>query len=271
MFSFITKKPLWANILFALVVLFAVLFLFLVSLNWITNHGSTKTIPNVTGKKMQDAVKLLEDQGFEVIIQDSIYNDTIAPLQVVKQFPEADASVKINRDVYLTITRAVAPTIDMPNLVGLSIRSAELVLKQYGLKLGDTSFRPDFAKNSVLAQQFNGQEIVHGSKIKMGSRIDLVLGSGLTNEDMAVPDMVGMTYAEAKTLMESYGLSFGSVVPRPGITDTASAFIYEQRPGRYNDERKVNRIRSGQMIDVFLQTEKQVIDSMHPKPVTTDY
>jgi hypothetical protein len=48
-FSFITKRPLWVNILFALALVFALLFLFLFSLNWITHHGKTLNIPQVTG------------------------------------------------------------------------------------------------------------------------------------------------------------------------------------------------------------------------------
>ncbi len=97
---------------------------------------------------IQKQKKYLKDKGFEVEIQDSIYSDTAAPLAVLRQFPEADAVVKENRTVYLTINRAVAPTIEMPNLEGMSFRTAQLVLKQYGLKVKDTVFKPDFAKNS---------------------------------------------------------------------------------------------------------------------------
>ena len=66
---------------------------------------------------------MLETQGFEVEIQDSIYNDTASPAAVLRQFPDADALVKVNRTVYLTINRAIPPVIDMPNLEGLSFRS----------------------------------------------------------------------------------------------------------------------------------------------------
>src|SRR5690349_6220021 len=159
MFRFITGKPLWVNILFGLVLIFILLFAFLLSLNYFTRHGHTLTIPTVTNLPLASAEKVLKEQGFDIQIQDSIYSDTAAPLSVLRQFPEADAVVKENRTVYLTINRAVAPTIEMPNLEGMSFRSAQLVLKQYGLKVKDTVFRPDFAKNSVLEQQYNDERI----------------------------------------------------------------------------------------------------------------
>ncbi|MBS1567694.1 MAG: PASTA domain-containing protein [Bacteroidetes bacterium] len=261
MFAFITKRPLWMNILFAIVLVFLLLLIFLFSLNWITHHGRVLTIPQVTGKTIDDARKQLEEQGFDVIIQDSLYIDTMAPLKVIKQIPDADEVVKINRTVYLTINRAVPPQIDMPNLVGLSFRSAAIVLKQYGLKLGDTSFRPSFAKNSVLSQVYNGQEIKPGTKITMSSTVSLVLGAGISDESMAVPNLIGMTYSDAKVLMEGLGLEIGSPVPDKDVTDTNNAFIYWQSPSHLNEEHQVQGIHRGQLIDIRLGKEKPVKDS----------
>ncbi len=264
MLKFITGKPLWVNILFSIILVTVVLFLFLVSLNFITNHGSTLSIPSVTGKSFADAKKILESQGFEVEIQDSIYNDTAKALSVIRQFPEADEVVKRNRTVYLTINRSVPPLIEMPLLEGLSFRSAEIVLKQYGLRVGDTSYRSDMAKNSVLEQIYKGDRIKPGVKIKMGSAIDLVLGSGLGNEEFAVPDLFGMPYAEARIAIESTGLLVGITIPDGDVQDTNNAFVYQQRPERYTADRRLNRVRQGQTIDLFLSVQKpvrQAIDS----------
>lgn len=245
----------WVNILFAIVLVLLLLVIFLGSLGYLTKHGKILKIPSVSGKSMSEAMKILSDQGFDVEIQDSVYIDTIAPLTVIKQFPEADASVKINRTVYLTVNRSVPPLVDMPRLVG-SFRNAVLILKQYGLKLGDTTYRPDFTKNSVLSQLYNGQEIKPGTKIPMGSTIDLVLSSGLANVDMPVPDMFGMTYAEARVRMDSIGIGLVPI-PDPGISDTGDAYIYRQNPERFTDDHRLNRIRPGQLIDIWLSVEKK--------------
>ena len=82
--------------------------------------------------------------------------------------------MKINRTVYLTINRAVPPEVEMPNLNGYSFRSAEMLLINAGLKVGDTSYKTDLSNNSVLEQRFNGSIIAPGTKLRMGSSISLV-------------------------------------------------------------------------------------------------
>jgi beta-lactam-binding protein with PASTA domain len=258
LFRFITGKPLWINILFGFLLVFIVLFLFLISLNFLTKHGKTLTIPEITGKSLAEAERILEERGFDIEIQDSIYVDTAAAMTVLKQFPEADAVVKENRTVYLTINRSVPPTIEMPNLISMTFRSAEMSLKQYGLYLEDTFYRPDIAKNAVLEQRFNGEPIKPGTKIQMGSSVTLILGSGLGDNEFSVPDLFGMNYYEARTLAESTGLIIVPVIIAPDVQDTASAYVYKQIPERVTIDRRINRIRPGQSIDVFLQYQKPV-------------
>lgn len=260
MFKFITHRPLWANILAGIVIAVIIFFIFVFSLNWFTHHDQSKTVPSVLGKSFDAARETLENAGFEVEIQDSIYVDTTRPLQVLKQVPEGDEVVKVNRTVYLTINRAVPPMIDMPNIVGYSYRSAEMALKNANLRPGDTTFKPDFAKNAVLEQWFNGAVIKPGTKIRMGSTIDMVLGDGVGDLKFVVPSLIGLTYCEAKARLATAGVSFG-VVMAEGIQDTCNAYIYKQSPERFDYDGKFRYIRSGQLMDIWLQTEKPVIDS----------
>lgn len=254
-------KSLGANIALGVVTSLFLLFLFLQTLNFWTNHGEYLRVPDVTGKTLDEATRLLEEQGFEILIQDSIYQDTLLPLEVMKQFPDADATVKVNRTVYLTINRAVPPLIDMPNLVGLSFRNAELELRSRGLKLGDTSYVPDIAKNAVKDQMLDGVSIKPGDKVLMGSTISLVLGAGIGNEQIPVPDLFGMTFEEAGILLEASGINLGVVLPDPDVQDTLSSFIYWQNPPRFTEENKLNLIRMGQMMDLRLSVQRPVRDS----------
>ena len=271
---FVWPGLLWMNILFSIVLVFVIILLFLTSLKWCTSHGVTITIPSVTGMSYNDATRLLESKGFEVEIQDSVYFDTLPALSVTKQFPEPDAVVKKNRTVYLTLNRAVPPTIEMPKLVGLSFRSAEVSLRQYGLKLGDTSYRVDFAKNSVLDQLYNGESIKPGVKIMMGSTIDIVLGTGVGGFEFAVPDLFGLSYDEAKVVMQGTGLSTGALIVDPDVRDTASAFVYRQSPTRFSDDKRFNRIRQGQTIDIWLSVlrpERKTDSVVAPASNGNDY
>src|SRR5215210_9342444 len=150
---------------FVLVVVALLVFLFFGSLDYITMHNQYQKVPSVVGKNIVAARKLLEDKGFEVEIQDSLYIDTFPKLGVIKQSPEGDATVKVNRTIYLTLNRAQPPLVEMPNLVGFSIRNAQMYLENLGLHMGDTSYRPDIARNAVLEQLYKGEAIKAGTRI----------------------------------------------------------------------------------------------------------
>jgi eukaryotic-like serine/threonine-protein kinase len=271
MIKYITSRPLWVNIAFAIVFMIVLVLLFLLSLRWLTKHGESSTVPVVIGKNINEVEKTLGDKGFEVVVQDSVYYDSLPPGFVIRQVPEADAVVKVNRTVYVTINRFVPPDVEMPNLLGSSYRNAEMVLKNLGLRIADTSYRFDFAKNSVLEQSYEGASIKAGTKIRVGSGISLVLGSGLGEEDMSVPDLIGMNYEEAKVLLDAQGLS-GLVIVDPGVKDTINSFVYKQSPMPKTQDGAKLRIRQGQMIDIWLSSERPIVDSLkqtdqHPSPL----
>lgn len=261
MFENITKRSFFVNFLIAGVISVLIIFFFLWALNFFTNHGEAKQVPAVKGKNLNEAIKALEAAGFEAEVTDSVYFDTIPGLQITRQLPEPGELVKVNRVVYLTVNRLVPPIIEMPNLVGQSQASAMVIMKALGLKLGDTIMKPDFAKGSVLQQLKDGNDIKPGTKLQMGSLIDLVIGAGIADERMLVPDLIGLTYADAKVLLEQNNILFGAVVLDPGVTDTLKAYIYQQKPARKDEEGKPLHISPGQLIDVYLSNNMPVKDS----------
>jgi eukaryotic-like serine/threonine-protein kinase len=258
MFKFITSRPLWVNFVAAAALAIILIFLFLKMLGWITKHGEYLTVPAVLGKNTEEAIKLLEKQGFDVEIQDSIFTDTAARGIVLKQLPDANATVKINRTVFLTVNRVTPPMIDMPKLEGQSLAFALDILQRNHLKLGDTTFRPDFQVGTVLEQQYNGERIPEKAKVQWGSRISLVIGGGLDNQQFIVPSLLGLTYSEAKALLEANGISIGAILTDPGVRDTANAFVYKQNPERFDEEKKPRYIQSGQLMDIWLSAVMKV-------------
>lgn len=262
MFSFITKKSLWVNILAGMVLGLLLFGAFLFSLGWLTDHGKSATVPSLAGKSLEEAKIILEKAGFDWEVQDSVYVDTLPPLQVVKQIPDADEVVKANRTILLIIRSVEPPLVEMPNLIGYSFRNAEVVLRTMDLKVGDTLFRPDFARNAVLEQRYNGAVITAGTKVRKGSLITLVLGDGLGDQPINVPGLLGLSYAEAKALLDSSGLGFGAIVLDPGVKDTLSGFVYRQSPSPKDEEDLPAKIRPGQLIDIWLQSQRPLLDTI---------
>jgi beta-lactam-binding protein with PASTA domain len=261
-FIYLSKFPFWVNFLAALALVFLIGYLFLQSLSWFTNHGDHLKVPAVKGDNVDNAIKVLESKGFEVIIQDSVYFDSIPKYTVIKQLPEPDATVKVNRTVFLTINRATPPPINIPKLEGLSFRFAYDMLLRNHLRLGDTIHRPDFMKGSVLEQQYNGSRVTAGTKVPWGARINLIIGGGLEVQQIMVPDLLGLTFAEAKALLETKGVTLAAVIPMTTVKDTASAFVYKQNPGRFDVDRQPIYIRPGQTMDLWLSPVPLDSDSL---------
>jgi beta-lactam-binding protein with PASTA domain len=251
MFKFITNKPFWVNLLAAGVLAFLLVFITLQLLGWITKHGEYLVVPAVKGQSTNEAIKLLESKGFDVVIQDSIYTDTLSKGTIIKQLPDANATVKINRTVFLTVNRYVPPMISMPSLEGKPFNFALDVLERNHLQLGDTIYRPDFMKGAVIEQRYRGSRITPGTKLQWGSSITLVISGGLDQSNMIVPDLTGLTYREAKAQLDSLGLLLNPV-PDPGVRDTLGAFIYKQNPAHFDEEHKLKYIKAGMFMDIWL-------------------
>lgn len=265
-FKYLTRQPFWVNLLVALSLVFLIGFLFLQSLSWFTHHGEYLKVPEVKGQNVDNAIKILESQGFDVVIQDSVYFDSIPRYTVIKQLPEPDATVKVNRTVYLTINRAAPPPVTVPKLEGLSFRFAFDLLRKNHLRLGDTIYRPDFMKGSVLEQQYNGSRITAGTQVPWGARITLIIGGGLEVQQMLVPGLVGLTFADAKALLETKGITLASIIAMSTVKDTASAYVYKQNPDRFDvDGTTPLYIRPGQTMDVWLSPIPLDSDSLKKK------
>ncbi|MDP1844027.1 MAG: PASTA domain-containing protein [Sediminibacterium sp.] len=274
MFKFITEKPLWVNMLVGLGIIFVIVILFFGSLDWLTGYGKYEKVPSIVGQNILAAQKILEDNGFEVAIQDSIYIDTVAKQAVIRQTPEADAMVKQGRTIYLTVNRVVPPQVEMPNLAGFSIKSAEMYLQSLGLKLGYVTYKPDIARNAVLEQLLNDVQVKPGTKIPIGSVISFVLGSGVGVGETDVPDLIGQTLNEAKAFLSTISVNIGSVIAVGAIKDSGAAYIIKQSPDILSDAmsptggKLPNKIRQGQMMDLYISETPPIKDTSRITTIT---
>lgn len=263
------KKPLWVNILIGIGAFLIVIIIFFFSLGWLTGNGVTEKVPNIVGLEASVAQKNLKNLGFNVVLQDSIYVDTLTRNSVLRQTPEADEVVKKGRTVYLTINRVLAPQIEMPNLIGFSLQSAEAFLKVLGLRVGSITMVPDRNKNVIIDQMSRGISIPPGTKISSGSIINLTVGDGGMSAIVEVPDLIGLTVGIAKEKLMELGLLVGNYSASANIQDTASSFIIGQDPTPYSMQLDSlgmplkNKINPGSSINL-------IIDKVAPVRSQTD-
>ena len=255
------KKSFWFNLLLVLLTFVLLYICFFAKLHCVTKHGEELVIPGVKGRNMNEAITTLKNMHFEVFI-DSTYEPDSKPLAVLKQVPDSGAVVKEGRTVFLTVNMLTPPHIPMPNLVNLSFRSAEMLLKNNKLLVGDTTYKPDVAAGAVLEQKYKGEEIKPGEMISQGSKVSLVIGDGLGNTQFDVPAVTKMTVDEALTILAQYNVQpiITAADQMSQITDTASAVIIDQSPRAINEAGMANRIKQGDIIDLIIMQNPSPTD-----------
>jgi beta-lactam-binding protein with PASTA domain len=266
-----TRRSFWFNLLVVLGLCIVLYILFFASIGIITRHGNETIVPNVAGKTLANAVTELEKAGFDVEI-DSAYEPKKKPFLVLQQMPEPNSTVKDGRTIFLTVNKVQPPAIPMPNLLNLSFRSAEMILKSNKLMLGDTSYRPDIAKGAILEQLYMGNPIRPGELLPQGSKIDLVIGDGLGNTQFNVPDVIGMSYEEAMAILNGTGLQF-TAIWEGDITDSVTAVVYDQLPKAMNELMTPNRIKEGDIVDIRIKqtaTAEELEGNRNPSGPVTD-
>ena len=227
--SYLKTKEFRKTILLAIGSVIVVVLIAFFSLDFYTRHGEGIPVPTLTGMPIDKALVLLKEQGFGVSI-DSIYVQDKPAGMVVEQDPDAGTSVKVNRVIYLKIVKNLAPTVSLPDIMDAPYISAVATISNYGLKVGDTTYRSDIARDHVLEVRYAGQAIQPGSKLPQGSKIDLVLGDGAGASEVDIPDLVNQDLDAAKFALKGSGLSLGTITYQGTITDTTNVVVVAQMP-----------------------------------------
>ena len=202
-------KQTWAYkpiIIILIVIVFTVLMDKIV-MPLVVDYGSERELPDVIEMTIDQATNVLEKEGFNVIVKDSLY-DANHPLgTVIEQSPYPFATVKEGRRVYLTISIGDKPII-MPKLIGLSPRDAELTIRSYNLKLGSKSYMPSdiYLEGTVI-----GQSYPQGQQIKPNTRINITISLGKLKEEKTVPALVGKSFYEAKEILKMNKIKIGEI------------------------------------------------------------
>lgn len=159
----------------------------------------------------------------------------------------------------ITVNAVTPLRVPMPNLLSLSYKSAEMLLKNNKMFVGDTTYVPDIARGAIKEQKYQGKPIRPGEMIPQGSKIDLVIGNGLGNTDLNVPDLVHMTVDEARAILNANNLVLFPF-PVGEIYDTAEAIVISQSPKAFNDAGQPNKIKMGDMVELTIKQKPDPAD-----------
>ncbi len=252
-FTYLGTKAFRNTFLSILAVGLLLLIIAFFSLRLYTKHGEGLNVPQVKGLSVIQAINQLEELGLRYEI-DSVYVMDKPPGVVTDQEPAEGTFVKENRTIYLVINATQAPSIKFPDIEFKTLREARAILESYRLKIGDTSYKPDVSRDVVLEALYGNRVIKPGESLPSGSRINLILGDGRGNEDIELPNIVGLTMDEAKFALKGSMLTLGTIVGDGQITDSANAVIISQFPMPADT---VVKVKIGSPVNIIITNKRR--------------
>jgi beta-lactam-binding protein with PASTA domain len=231
--EFIFSKSFARQLGMAVIIFAGVIMILLLCLNLYTRHGQARPVPDFYGLNLEETALLAKKNKLRCHIIDSVYTTLVPRGCVAEQNPKPGFKVKKWRNISLTINAFRPEMVAMPDLKDLPLRQAIALIESSGLIVGKLIYKPDLSVDVVLSQLFNGKEIAPKDSLQKESFIDLVLGKGLSNQRISVPDLIGMNLDPATDKILGASLNLGTFIYDNTIRssdDTVNAFVYKQNP-----------------------------------------
>ncbi|RPI14232.1 MAG: PASTA domain-containing protein [Ignavibacteriae bacterium] len=188
---------------------------------WYVKHNTLVKVPSVVGLSYNDALKLLEEGGLEGL-QGDIRYDAAKPIgTILDQNPPAEQMVKDGRRIYLIVSGG-EQLYDVPNLVGRTVRESKFILAQRNIELQETSYKSSvqFPPGLVIEQIEQP-----GAKVKKGTKIGVVVSTGMESGNLKVPDLTGKNLEEAKKILLQNKFAIGKINFQPSSSVPLNSVI----------------------------------------------
>jgi len=150
-------------------------------------------IPNCVGKPKEDAEKLLEVYNLKM----GTITEEVSELPegvVISQTPEAGEEAAEGTTVSFVVSLGGGEKLIVPDLFGKTRKDAKAALEELGLVLGTVTEEENTAEKGTVI----GQSVAPQEEVQTGTRIDIVLSSGV--DTSAEPKEIAMPidYGAAK-------------------------------------------------------------------------
>lgn len=154
-------------------------------------------MPDIAGQNIADALKDLEDLGFEAdrIEQEEVESPDNDPGQVISSEPEAGATADREKSVTLTVSKGIP----VPSLAGEERADAESTLEELGLTVEIVEEDSESVKEGQVIDQTPDT----GTNVGPGSTVTLTVSTG--PPDVEIPDVLGEKIKDARETLEDAG------------------------------------------------------------------
>ena len=193
-------------------------------------HGREATVPDFRGMAPSEAEHLAFERGLELSRSDRFYSPTIPAGHIVSQQPEAGTHVR--RGWHVQAAESLGPQInDIPALLGMSPRAAEIDIRRRGLELGSSAELPtgDAPPQAIVAQS-----PAAGATGVTTPQVSLLYAAAPPETAFVMPDLTGLPLSEATAIVTASGLKVLSVTSKtpgaPSKPQPATLIVTAQSP-----------------------------------------
>lgn len=219
------KKPLFIaiGIIAALAVVGGIAFALMSGGNNNTS-AETVTVPDVTGKTVEEATSAIQQAGLQLGKVEESYNNTVESGKVISQDPKANTKKDKDTKINLTISKGTQE-ISVPDLAGMTADEAKKALTANGLKYsaGTAEYSDTVEKDHVIRQ-----DVAAGTKVEKDTVVTYFLSLG--SEGIEVPNVVGMSRGNAVTTLNNVGLLVDTDNYTYQASDKAEGTVLSQTP-----------------------------------------
>jgi serine/threonine protein kinase len=181
-------------------------------------------VPDVTKMPLEDAKKQLTAANLKSEVQ--LRNDpNVESNNVIDQDPGPEKMVKENTVIVLTVSSG--PVLkEVPDVVKKEREAAEIELTNVGFAVSvSEDFSEDVPVGAVVSQIPEGKtDAIEGTTVK------IVVSKGVEPKPVVVPNLVGKSLEEAKTLLQTAELKLSSDITQEESTEYLSGTIIRQDP-----------------------------------------
>jgi serine/threonine-protein kinase len=172
--------------------------------------ANTVTIPSFVGQSSTDAAAAAQQMHLAAIVVDHGTSDRYPKGTVMNQRPEAGTTVRAGRQVDFVVSDGIVTRL-MPDLRYQSLREVQLDLSRAKLAFGKMSYvKSDLVPDGHVIDQ----DPAPLADVTEGQAVNLVVSRG--NSTLArVPDFVGKSIDEARSIAEKSNVKLGQVVWTP--------------------------------------------------------
>ena len=189
----------------------------------IMSTGKDIVVPNLIGKSLNNAQKILLQQNFTIGETRDVY-DTIFPQGiVVGQKPIAGSIVRSGRKINILVSKG-ALKVKVPFIEQMSEDQAMRVLNSLGI---NPTIVESLRSATISAGKIISTEPGPGSEIPIGSQFKVFVSSG-SSGIFLMPMLVGLSVNAAVDSIRSNGLTLGMVQQIP--SDEPKGYVVIQYP-----------------------------------------